>query len=589
MQTRMTLLKSLCVSLFSLALVAGCAAPPGPPAPAANQAKEAAADPRAVAAGVEILEQGGTAIDAAIATMMVLGLVEPQSAGIGGGGFLMHFDAATKAVDAFDGRETAPAAITPSVFLDKDNKPLAFRDAVESGLSTGAPSLVAMLKMAHEAHGGLPWARLFGPAIRLADEGFAISPRLRTMIQFGDRNGVLSADPTTKAYFFAADGQPLPVGFIRTNPAYAATLRAIAKDGPQALSQGPIAEAIIATTQRPPRAGQLSLADLQAYRPRRLAPVCGAFRAYRVCGMGPPSSGGVAVLSILGLYERARPVPIGPDNADDWAAFLWASRIAYVDRDHYVGDDQFVPVPVKGLTDPRYLDVRAREMDLSKAAPIGLQPGDPSRVTGEPSLLEMWGRDRTAETPGTTHLSVTDAKGNAVALTATVESIFGNKRMTAGFFLNNQLTDFSLEPTKNARPVANAPQAGKRPRSSMSPTLVLRPDGSLEAVVGSPGGSAIIAYVAKTIIAMLDWGHSPQAAIDLPNLVASRPQVRIEPNRMPESLGPALTARGWTLQDVTIEGSGLHVIRMTPAGAIGGADPRREGAAQRPAAPTMGR
>jgi len=587
MQAGMTPLKPLILTVF---LLLGCAAQQaGPPAPKPNQAMVAAADPRAAAAGVAMLEKGGSATDAAIATMAVLGLVEPQSAGLGGGGFLLHYEAGAKSVEAFDGRETAPAAATPNLFLGADGKPLAFRDAVDSGLSTGAPGLIPMLKMAHEDNGKLPWATLFEPAIKLAEEGFAISPRLRQFVQFADRNGVLSGNLTTRAYFFAADGQPLPVGFIRTNLAYAASLRAIAAQGPRALSHGPIAEAIIAEVRREPRAGRLSLQDLQAYAPRKLEPICTGYRTWQVCGMPPPSSGGIAVNAILGLYERARPTPEGPQSADDWAAFLWASRIAYTDRDHYVGDDQFVPVPTKSLFDPRYLTARVSEIDLAKAPPIGLQPGDPSAVLGGESLLGRWGRDRTGDVPGTTHLSVTDADGNAVALTATVESIFGNKRMAGGFFLNNQLTDFSLEPTKNGLPVANAPAPGKRPRSSMAPTIILRRDGSLEAVLGSPGGSAIIAYVAKTTIAMLDWKLAPQAAIDLPNLVASRPQVRIEPNRMPEGLGPTLTARGWTLQDVTIEGSGLHVIRMTPAGAIGGADSRREGAAQRPQAPDLSR
>jgi gamma-glutamyltranspeptidase/glutathione hydrolase len=542
----------------------------------------AAADPRAVDAGLEMLRAGGSATDAAIAAMMVLGLVEPQSAGIGGGGFLLHYDRANRDVDAFDGRETAPAKAGPDLFLGADGKPLPYRDAVVSGLSTGAPSLIAMLELAHREHGKLPWARLFDPAIKLADEGFAVSPRLNQMITGAARFGALQAHPTTKAYFFTAEGQPLPVGFIRINGAYGATLRAIQEQGADALRAGPIAEAIVAAVAQAPRPGTLSLDDLKAVKARSLEPVCGAYRTYRVCGMGPPSSGGVAVLSILGLFERARPAPEGPASAEDWSAFLWASRIAYADRDHYVGDDTFVPVPTKGLFDPRYLTARAGDIKTA-AAPVGaLAPGDPSLSVGGTSLLERWGQDKTAEAAGTTHLSVVDGEGDAVALTATVESVFGSQRMAAGFFLNNQLTDFSLAPTKNGLPVANAPAPRKRPRSSMAPTIITEPDGDLYAVIGSPGGSAIISYVAKTIVGLVDWDLPMQEAINLPNLTARSPQVRAETARMAPGLSEALTARGWLLQPSTQEASGLHGVRITAGGLDGGADPRREGVARQP-------
>jgi gamma-glutamyltranspeptidase / glutathione hydrolase len=586
MQAVMSMLKLLKAPLLVVALgVMGCAAPFGAPLPKPNQAMVAAADPRAVAAGVAMLEAGGGATDAAIATMLVLGLVEPQSAGIGGGGYMLHFDAATKRVEGVDARETAPAGITPALFLDKDGKPIPFGDGIDSGLSTGAPGLVAGLHAAHVKFGKLPWARLFEPAIKLAEEGFAISPRLRGMLEFANRSPSFIADPAVRAYFFDGAGQLLPVGFIRTNLPYAASLRAIAAQGPQALTQGPIAEEIIRVTQRAPRGGALTLQDLQNYAPRITSAPCRPFRAYQVCGMPPSTSGGVAVLSILNLYERARPKPEGKDSLDDWSAYLWASRLAYVDRDHYVADDALVPVPVMALLNARYLDVRAKEIDLAKAAPVGLQPGDPGLVVDGVSLLDQWGRDRTPDNPGTTHLSVTDQWGNAVALTASVESVFGNKRMAGGFFLNNQLTDFAFAPTKNGKPVANAPAPGKRPRSSMAPTIVLNAKGEVEAVLGSPGGSGIIAYVAKTIIAMIDWGMSPQDAVALVNLVGSRPQIRIEPARMPAALSDGLKARGWVLQDVTIEASGVHLIRLTPTGAIGAADPRREGVARSPSGP----
>jgi gamma-glutamyltranspeptidase / glutathione hydrolase len=565
---------------FALA-VSACAAPP-PPAPTATTGigMVAAADPRAVDAGVEMLRRGGSATDAAIATMMVLGLVEPQSAGVGGGAFLLNYDQSANDIDAYDGRERAPAGATPALFLGPDGQPLPYRDAVLSGLSTGAPSMIAMLEKAHADHGVLPWRDLFEPAIKLADEGFIVSPRLAGLLAYVGANSALKQDPEAGAYFFDANGAPLTVGARRTNPKYAATLRAIQNHGARALQQGAIASEIIAQVHRAPRPGTLSLADLRNVAPRRLDPVCGAYRTYRVCGMGPPSSGGIAVLSTLGLYERARPTPVGAANVDDWAGYLWASRIAYADRDHYAADDRFVPVPTSGLTDPRYLSVRAREIDLAKAPPAVLQPGDPSLVAGGPSLLNRWGRDRTNEVPGTTHISVVAGNGDAVAMTATVESVFGSQRMAGGFMLNNQLTDFSLAPTKNGLPVANAPAPGKKPRSSMSPTLVFDRDGRLYAVIGSPGGSAIIGYVSKTLIGVIDWNLPMQQAIDLPNITARSAIAPAETGRMAPGVADALTARGWTFRPSQLEASGLHGIRITATGFDGGADSRREGVAK---------
>jgi gamma-glutamyltranspeptidase/glutathione hydrolase len=355
------------------------------------------------------------------------------------------------------------------------------------------------------------------------------------------------------------------------NPQYAATLRAIAAEGPRALSEGPIAEAIVAAAQREPLAGSLTLADLQAAAPRRLEPVCGAFRVYRVCTAGPPSSGN-AVIAILGLYQRARPQPEGPGNVDDWAAFLWSSRLAYADRDHYMADDRFVPTPTRELIAPNYLDERARLIDLSRA-PQRVEPGAP--VGRE--LLEQWGRAG-GDDDGTTHISIVDQWGNAVALTATVESAFGAHRMAGGFFLNNQMTDFSFQPTLNGRPVANAVEPRKAPRSSMAPVIVTDRNGELVLVTGSPGGSAIIGYVARTTIGILDWRLSPQAAIDLSNATARSSPAMIENDRMPAGIGEALTARGWALRNRgALEDSGLHAILVTDEGLVGGADPRREG------------
>ncbi|MES1201329.1 MAG: gamma-glutamyltransferase family protein [Pseudomonadota bacterium] len=486
------------LSLFVAIALAACASGSAPSH--RREAMVAAADPRAVDAALQMLREGGTATDAAIAAEAVLGLVEPQSSGIGGGGFLLHYDGATHRIEAYDGRERAPAGATPDMFLDPAGHPLPFFDAQASGRSVGTPSLYAMLKLAHDQHGRLPWARLFEPAIQLAENGFVVGPRLANSIRIGAQMGHVREDPAARAYFFDASGAPRPVGYVLKNPEYAETLRRIAQEGPEALTHGEIAEAIVAAVQREPRAGTLTLADLQAYQPRRLDAVCGTFRVYRVCGPPLPSSGGEAVLAILGLYERARPHPEGPNNADDWSAFIGASRLAYADRDHYAGDDEFVPVPLHELYAPRYLDERARLIDVAHA-PQSVTPGMPAGR----AAFERWGRDQSGDHPGTTHMAIVDGEGNSVSMTATVESIFGDQRMVHGFFLNNQLTDFAWVPSINGRPVANAVAPRKRPRSSMAPMIITDRDGRLVMAVGSPGGSGIIAYVSRTIIGVLDW------------------------------------------------------------------------------------
>lgn len=567
-------LKRLAAPLFAL-LLAACAAASGPiGAPqraGGGEAMAVAANPHAVEAALEMLRAGGSATDAAIAAEMVLGLVEPQSSGIGGGGFLVHYDGASEDIIAYDGRERAPAGARPDMFLDENGEPLPFLEAQTSGRSTGAPSLVAMLKLAHEDHGRLPWARLFEPAIRLAENGFEVSPRMARILAGYANRGRLRQDANARAYLFDRSGRPRPVGYLLRNPQYAATLRAIAEQGPRALSEGPIAEAIVAAVQREPLAGSLTLADLQAVHPRRLEPVCGAFRVYRVCTAGPPGSGNAAI-AILGLYQRARSQPDGPSNADDWAAFLWASRLAYADRDHYMADDQFAPVPTRELIAPAYLDERARLVDLSRA-PARVEPGAPAGR----QLLEHWGR-APSEDAGTTHISIIDQWGNAVSMTATVESAYGSQRMVHGFFLNNQLTDFSFQPTLNGRPVANAVEPHKAPRSSMSPFIVTDRNGELVLVIGSPGGSSIIGYVARTTIGILDWRLTPQQAIDLTNMTARNSPVNIEPERAPAGIVEALQQRGWAFRDTSaLEDSGLHAILVTEQGLVGGADPRREG------------
>jgi gamma-glutamyltranspeptidase/glutathione hydrolase len=574
-------LKRIAAGVLALALAA-CAAGSAPieagAAPRA-EAMAAAANPHAVAAALEILRAGGGAVDAAIAAEMVLGLVEPQSSGVGGGGFLLFYDAESEAISGYDGREWAPAGATPGMFLDANGRPLPFLDARTSGRSTGTPLLVAMLKLAHDDHGRLPWARLFEPAARLAENGFAVSPRLARLIAAQAQNGRLRADAGARAYFFDENGNPLAARATLRNPQYAATMRAIAAQGPRAISHGPIAEGIVAAVRREPRPGTLTLEDLAAAQPRRFEPVCGAYRVYRVCTSAPPASGS-AVLEILGMYQRARPQPAGPDNVDDWAAFLWASRLAYADRDHYVADDAFVPVPTRELIAPDYLDLRAGLADLSRA-PARVSAGMPAGR----ALYERWGRDESDDS-GTTHLVIVDAEGNAVSLTATIEGVFGSQRMTSGFLLNNQLTDFSFRPTLNGRPVANAVAPRKRPRSSMSPTIVTDGDGELVLAIGSPGGSAIVGYVARVTIGVLDWNLTPQQAIDLSNATARTSPVNVETARMPAGIAEALSRRGWVLRDTSgLEESGLHAVQVTPNGLVGGADPRREGVVGRIPAP----
>lgn len=555
------------------ALLAACASKPEPRA----EAIVSAAHPLAVQAGEEILRQGGSATDAIIATMAALGLVEPQSAGLGGGGFLLTWTPASRDLDAFDGREIAPAAASENLFIDPaTGRPYPFPQAVASGLSTGAPALIPMLEMAHREHGRLPWAQLFAPAIRIAEEGFPVTPRLHRWVSALVQRGGLADDPAARAYLLTPDGQPKPVGAIIRNPEYAATLRAIAANGARAMTHGAIAEQIVDAVNNEPRPGALSLDDLAAVRPRRLDALCGTFRVYRVCSMPPPSSGGVAVLATLGLYERARPHPEGAQSIDDWAAFMWASRLSYADRDYYLGDDQFVPVPTQGLIAPAYLDDRARQIDLSRP-PAGLTPGDPSRFAGGQSLLGHWGQDATDETPGTTHLVAMDAQGNVASLTATIESVFGSQRMAAGFFLNNQLTDFSLAPTRNGLPVANAPGPRKRPRSSMAPTIIFDANGDFKMAIGSPGGSSIIGYVSRAVIATLDWNMPLQDAVAQGNVVARGRPARIEPDRLPPGVVDGLSARGWIMQPMVSEDSGLHAILATPHGYEAAADPRREG------------
>ena len=557
-----------------LAFLAACSnAPAVAPAPK-GEAMVAAADPLAVDAGLEMLRAGGSAIDAAIAVEVTLGLVEPESSGVGGGGFLIHYTADGAAIDAYDGREWAPAGATPDMFL-VDGKALPFELAQASGKSIGTPALIPMLKMVHEHHGKLAWAKLFEPAIKLAEDGFVVGPRLARSLS--DNKAIFEADPQARAIYLDAAGKPWPQGHVLKNPDYARTLRAIAAEGAGVLTHGAIAEGIVAAAQRQPRAGTLTVADLQAFQPRRLDPLCAPFRVYRVCTMPSPSSAN-AMLSILGLYERARPEPGGPTNVKDWAAYVWASRLSYVDRDHYMADDRFVTAPTKELIAPAYLDARAKLIDLSKGPatiPVGTPAGD--------ALRNRWGSEAMQE-HGTTHLSVVDHDGNAVSLTATIESEYGSHRMAGGFWLNNQLTDFSLEPVIDGKPVANAVAPRKAPRSSMSPSIITDGQGKLVLVAGSMGGSTIIASVSRTIIGVLAWRQTPQDAVGTAAVFARTPDIAFETSRMPKEMAEALRGLGWRMKQEPLY-SGTHVIQVTPQGLVGGADPREEGKAEALPAP----
>ena len=534
-----------------------------------------AAHPLAAAAGRDILRMGGSAVDAAIAIQMVLNVVEPQSSGIGGGGFLVHYDASGKQIVTYDGRETAPAAATPDQFLDAGGKPLPFAEASIGGLSVGAPGLLRMLEMAHRAHGRLPWARLFEPAMRIATDGFAVSPRLHKLIV---ENPQLREYPATAGFFYDKDGAPLPEGARLVNEPLSQTLRAIAAGGADAFYSGSIARDIVAAVQTTgTRPGRLTLDDLANYGAVEREPVCGAYRIYRVCGMGPPSSGGIAIVQTLGMLERFGMRSYSANAPMAVHLISEASKLAFADRNRYVADPAFVDVPVEGLTDPRYLRQRARLISTERAMGRA-EPGRPEGV----SFNRPRRPDTTYELPGTTHISVVDMAGNAVALTSSIENAFGSRVFVRGFLLNNQLTDFAFTPGEGAHLLANRVEAGKRPRSSMAPTIVTDRDGQLVMTVGSPGGPRIIPYVTQTLIATLDWNLDIQAAMNLPHHANMNGPTELERGTRATALAPELRRLGHMVEfkDMT---SGLHgvmvVRRGNTAQLVGGADPRREGEA----------
>ena len=524
-----------------------------------------AANPLAVEAGMRVLARGGSAVDAAVAVQAVLGLVEPQSSGLGGGAFMMFYDADTSAITVYDGRETAPASATPELFYE-NGRPLPFVDAVLSGRSTGVPGAVPMLALAQKQHGTLAWSDLFGDAETLAQDGFVVSPRLAGMIA---SDAPQAKTRWASAYFTKPDGTRYVAGDVLKNPAYADTVRTIAREGAAGLQTGPLAEAIAAAVAEGPRPGGLTTADIAAYRPIVREAVCGPYKVYVVCVPPPPSSG-ASILQLLAMGERTPDLDKGPQSPAAWSAFAQLQRLMYADRDRYFGDPGFVSVPVAGLLDPAYVAERAALAPaLRGAAPFGTPPGAP-RV----------GADATREPAGTSHFVVVDAKGNAVSMTTTVESIFGSGRMAGGFFLNNQLTDFSMVPTAaDGTPAANAVAAGKRPRSSMSPVIVLDREGHLVGALGSPGGSSILAYNAKALIAALGWGLPLQEAFDLPNLVAKGDGFGADTEGFSAAVRDGMAARGVVLRPNTTETSGLHGGLWRNGRWDGGADTRREGVA----------
>ncbi|WP_178114435.1 MULTISPECIES: gamma-glutamyltransferase [unclassified Pseudomonas] len=592
---------SLIAAALTLAACHSATTPELPPAPElgsgyrtdmsvrhAERHMAAAANPLAAEAGREILRKGGSAIDAAIAMQAVLTLVEPQSSGIGGGAFIMLWDG--KQVRAYDGRETAPAGSTKRLFLKADGTPMAFPQAQIGGRSVATPGVLRALEMAHKKTGRLPWATLFEPAINLSEKGFPISPRLHSLIA-ADR--YISQSPDMAAYFLNTDGTPKATGTLLKNPALANVFKRIAKEGPDALYLGPIAEEITRKVQGNSNAGSLSLSDLKGYSAKERAPLCTDYKRWQVCGMPPPSSGGIAIAQILGTLQaleardpRLALAPLKPVKTPTAAGLeplpeavhliAEADRLAYADRALYVADSDFVPVPTAGLVAPDYLASRAA---LISDRSMGIaQPGKPAGIE------VAYAPDRSPLRISTSQVVAVDDQGGAVSMTTTVEAAFGSHVMVQGFLLNNQMTDFSFIPEENGQPVANRIEPGKRPRSSMAPTLVFdRQSGELLATVGSPGGSQIIEYVSKSLVAMLDWNLDPQAAISLPNFGSRNGATELEQGLFSPQLKQALKDKGHVLSEIDMTSGTQAIVRVRDVqGKVswsGGADPRREGEA----------
>lgn len=538
---------------------------PSAPSRTKEQGFVIAANPLAARAGMEVLERGGSAVDAAIAVQAMLSLVEPQSSGMGGGAFINYYDAASGKLTIYDGRETAPAQATPGMFLDASGKPLPFDLAVLTGRATGVPGVVATLALAHREHGKLEWRSLFGSAERTAEQGFIVSPRLGRLLA-GDY--AENSAPDVVAYFRDTDGSRMTAGDRLRNPAYAAFLRRLAAQGPAAMYAGETAARIVARTRAAPLGGSMTIADLANYQPVKREALCRPYRIYIACVPPPPSSG-VGLLQLLMILEGTDIAKRGPGDPQAWFLFAEASRIMYADRDRYVGDPAFAKVPVEGMLDRAYVASRRRL--------IGTTAGPPPQP-GQPELAPLMAADATLEPTGTSHFIVRDAAGNVVSMTTTVESIFGSGRMVDGFFLNNQMTDFSFAPIDDAgRPAANAVAPGKRPRSSMTPLILLSQDGRFAGAIGSAGGNAILAYVGKSLVAAVDWGLPMQQAIATPNLVARGPRFNGEVTKFSPEMLAALRAKGIDLKPGQGEDSGVHGVLIRDGRVDGGYDPRREG------------
>lgn len=534
-----------------------------------------AANPLASKAGADMLAAGGSAADAAIATQLVLTLVEPQSSGLGGGGFLTYYDRAADRLVVYDGRETAPASDTEKLFTKDDGQPLGFPDAYVGGKPVGVPGVVRLMEALHKDHGKLPWAKLFEPAIKLAEDGFAVSPRLNWWLT--SAKDFLSNAPDLKARYYRPDGTPLQVGDILKSPELAKTLHLLAEHGAGAFYSGPLAEEIVKAVNTGmgvdghPTPGGMTLDDLKNYQVIKREAVCGTYRKYEICGAPPPSAGAIGVIETLGMLQRFDPSQLTPQTARTYHLFAEASRRAFADRDAYVGDPATVDVPVKGLVDPSYLLVRSGTIDRNRATP-SVPPGNP------PGNHAAAGPDGSFEHAGTSHMSIVDAAGNAIAFTTTVNAPFGSHLMAGGFILNDQLTDFSFRPEIDGRKAANRVEGGKRPRSSMAPLIVFEGKRHLRLLIGSPGGSKIIDYVAEAMMAHLDWGLGIQQAVDYGHVVNTGARTELEAGTPVADFADALTGMGHKVE-VMSETSGLHAIAVMKDGYHGGADARREGVA----------
>ncbi|MBF9001109.1 MULTISPECIES: gamma-glutamyltransferase [Vibrio] len=529
-----------------------------------------AANPHASQVGAQILREGGNAVDAMVSMQLMLGLVEPQSSGIGGGAFMVYWDAKHKKLTSFDGRETAPLDAKPTLFQNEKGEPLSFYDAVVGGRSVGTPGVVKLLWTTHEKYGKLPWKQLVAPVIKVAQEGFKISPRLAKLIA-GDQEK-LSRYPDTRHYFFNADGSPKTVGTLLKNPEYAATLTAISEGGADAFYHGQIAKDIVEHVQTAKgNPGVLSQKDFDTYQVKEREPVCTGYNSYDICGMGPPTSGGMTVGQIVGMTQYFDLPKWGPNSAKSWQVIGDASRLAFADRGMYIADEDFVPMPKQGLLNKDYIKQRAAL----------IHPGKPLKdaSAGTPiwQHAQVRSPDESIELPCTSHFNIVDREGNVISMTTSVENVFGSRLMVHGFILNNELTDFSFRSQVDGKPVANRVEPGKRPRSSMSPMIVLH-DKQPYLAIGSPGGSRIIGYVAEAIIAHLAWGMDIQQAVSLPHILNRFGPMELEKGTGAETLTTRLQKMGYQVKVQDLN-SGLHAIRVTDHGLEGAADPRREGVA----------